>query len=116
MIDLLSTGTLTTISGTAAVVTVLTQVIKRYATRLDPKWIALALSILISYALCFITGATDLESLIIAGVRALVASGSSVGLYESGKSVIENLGAALEKDGSQTGDDDKEDDTDGDSN
>ena len=78
--------TLATIGGCTAVVTALTQIVKHYI-KIDPKWIALILSLIIQVSTCAILGDLALMSLLIAVINAVLVTGASVGLYEGVNSV-----------------------------
>jgi uncharacterized membrane protein len=83
-----------TTAGLAAAVSAITQIIKRYMTKTDPKWIALILSALLSigYRMVFLGEATA-ETMIIAVVNSIIAAGAAIGAFEGvTKPVIDGIG------------------------
>jgi len=80
-------------SGCAAAVAALTQVIKQYIN-VDPKWIALALSLVITFALQFIvyldaSAKSDFTAanIILAALNSFAVTGVAIGLFEGVKYV-----------------------------
>jgi hypothetical protein len=71
-----------TAAGVATVVMLLTQVIKQYITQIDPKWIALGLALLITYARQMVVGDLTGSAFVLSGLNAALATGLSIGVFE----------------------------------
>ncbi|MCL2568639.1 MAG: hypothetical protein FWE12_04280 [Oscillospiraceae bacterium] len=90
--DFITPEFLGTFSGVVAVVTLLTQVVKRFVTGVDPKWIALGLALVMSAVKQVETGDLRTGSLLLAGLNAFVIAGAAIGTFEGFK----GLGRRLE--------------------
>ena len=74
---------LKTFAGSVAAVTALTQVLKTYIPqKLDPKWLALVLSIIITFGVQFVFDGATSENWIMSAFNALAITGASIGAYE----------------------------------
>ena len=82
MDELLNWNTLGTMAGIAAAVSALTQILKQFM-KIDPKWIALALSVVISLTVQIVGGDMAAEAFILSALNAILAAGTAVGMYES---------------------------------
>jgi len=95
--DMLSWELLATSAGCATAVTALTQVIKQYVN-IDPKWIALVLSLVITLGLQLfvnLDSAVNLgfsaSSVILAVLNSFMVTGASIGLFEAAKHIGSSL-------------------------
>ena len=76
--------TLATAAGLAAATAALTQVAKKFLDKANPKFVALIVATVLSAGvLIFWVGEISPENVIIAIVNALVATTSSMGIYDS---------------------------------
>jgi len=85
--DFITMEFLGTFSGVVAVVTLLTQLIKRFVTAVDPKWISLILASAVSIAKQLETGHFSVASWILAGLNAFVIAGAAIGTFEGFKGI-----------------------------
>jgi len=86
MDNFISWGTFGTFTGAVAGTAALTQLFKRFVG-IDPKWIALAVSVVIMVcAQSFAGGLENVRSVVMALFNALIVAGASVGTYETVKS------------------------------
>ena len=92
MNEFVSIEILGTIAGCSAVITLLTQVFKKYLPeKLDTKWLALIFSIIIGGLRIIYVGQFDFAGIVSGIINVFVLLGVSVGLYEVGVSVINKL-------------------------
>ena len=92
MNEFVSIEILGTIAGCSAVITLLTQVFKKYLPeKLDTKWLALIFSIIIGGLRIVYVGQFDFAGIVSGIINIFVLLGVSVGLYEVGTSVINKL-------------------------
>ena len=92
MNEFVSIEILGTIAGCSAVITLLTQVFKKYfPEKLDTKWLALIFSIIIGGLRIIYVGQFDFAGIVSGIINIFVLLGVSVGLYEVGTSVINKL-------------------------
>ena len=92
MNEFVSIEILGTIAGCSAVITLLTQVFKKYLPeKLDTKWLALIFSIIIGGLRIIYVGQFDFAGIVSGIINIFVLLGVSVGLYEVGASVINKL-------------------------
>ena len=92
MNDFVSIEILGTIAGCSAVITLLTQVFKKYLPeKLDTKWLALIFSIIIGGLRIIYVGQFDFAGIVSGIINIFVLLGVSVGLYEVGTSEINKL-------------------------
>lgn len=92
MNEFVSIEILGTIAGCSAVITLLTQVFKKYLPeKLDTKWLALIFSIIIGVLRIIYVGQFDFAGIVSGVINIFVLLGVSVGLYEVGTSVINKL-------------------------
>ena len=85
MDNFMSWGTFGTFTGAVAGTAALTQLFKRFIG-IDPKWIALAVSVVIMICAQSFAGGLDIRSLVMVLFNALIVAGASVGAYETVKS------------------------------
>ena len=92
MNEFVSIEILGTIAGCSAVITLLTQVFKKYLPeKFDTKWLALIFSIIIGGLRIIYVGQFDFAGIVSGIINIFVLLGVSVGLYEVGASVINKL-------------------------
>ena len=92
MNEFVSIEILGTIAGCSAVITLLTQIFKKYLPeKLDTKWLALIFSIIIGGLRIIYVGQLDFAGIVSGIINIFVLLGVSVGLYEVGTSVINKL-------------------------
>lgn len=92
MNEFVSIEILGTIAGCSAVITLLTQVFKKYLPeKLDTKWLALIFSIIIGGLRIVYVGQFDFAGIVSGIINIFVLLGVSVGLYEVGASVLNKL-------------------------
>ena len=68
-----------TVAGVATAVTLLTQTLKRFVPRVDPKWIALGLSLIISLTHMIAFLGIRIETAVLTLLNAVVAAGAAIG-------------------------------------
>lgn len=89
MDDFISVEFLLTFAGTITFVTVATQASKSLLPeKIDTKWLALAFSIIASIFRVILAGDYSASAIILAFVNLFLIYGCSIGLFETGKSVI----------------------------
>lgn len=83
-----------TFAGAVALTTGLTQVIKHYLEKIDPKWIALIVALLatVGYATVHV-GDVSPQAVAMAMVNGLIVAGTSIGLFEG----VKSFGRVLKK-------------------
>ena len=92
MNEFVSIEILGTIAGCSAVITLLTQVFKKYLPeKLDTKWLALIFSIIIGGLRIIYVGQFNFAGIVSGIINIFVLLGVSVGLYEVGASVLNKL-------------------------
>ena len=92
-------ATFSTFTGMVAAVTLLTQVLKQFFKKTDPKWIALFVSgVAVVFVEMVIPHMISYESAFLAFANWLLVTGAAIGLFEGGRSVGQVLGL-----GSQAG-------------
>ena len=92
MNEFVSIEILGTIAGCSAIITLLTQVFKKYLPeKLDTKWLALIFSIIIGGLRIVYVGQFNFAGIVSGIIKIFVLLGVSVGLYEVGASVINKL-------------------------
>ena len=86
-------ATFSTFAGMVAAVTLLTQVLKQFTKKINPKWIALFVAgIVVIFVEIVIPDRISYESAFLAFANWLLVTGASIGLFEGGKSVGQTLG------------------------
>lgn len=85
MNEFVSIEILGTIAGCSLVVTLLTQVFKKYLPeKIDTKWLALVFSILVGVARMFYVGQFDFAGITSGIINVFVLLAASIGIYEIG--------------------------------
>lgn len=92
MNEFVSIEILGTIAGCSAIITLLTQVFKKYLPeKLDTKWLALAFSIIIGILRIIYVGQFNFAGIVSGIINVFVLLGVSIGLYEVGTSVMNKI-------------------------
>lgn len=90
MNEFISIDILATIGGCSLIITLLTQVFKRYLPeKIDTKWLALVFSIIVGVLRIVYVGQFDFAGIVSGILNIFVLLGTSVGIYEVGKSVLQ---------------------------
>ena len=87
MDEFISIEVLGTIAGCSAIITILTQIFKKYLPKnVDSKWLALAFSIIIGVLRIIYVGQFDFAGIVSGIINIFVLLGISIGIYEVGSS------------------------------
>lgn len=98
MNEFVSIEILGTIAGCSAVITLLTQVFKKYLPeKLDTKWLALAFSIIIGILRIIYVGQYDFAGIVSGGINVFILLSISVGIYEIGDTTVSKIKNLLGK-------------------
>lgn len=101
MNDFVSIEILGTIAGCSAIITVLTQVLKRYLPEnLDTKWLALVFSIIIGVLRIIYVGQFDFAGIVSGIFNIFILLSISIGIYEIGGSAVEKIKGLLNQNNS----------------
>ena len=74
---------LTTFAGAVAVVTLLTQLLKGFIPKLDPRLVALVFSVIIVAGFQILTGVHNVIDIIISVINAVIVSIAATGAFEN---------------------------------
>ena len=89
MNEFISIDILATIGGCSLIITLLTQVFKRYLPeKIDTKWLALVFSIIVGVLRIVYVGQFDFAGIVSGILNIFVLLGTSVGIYEVGKDLL----------------------------
>ena len=92
MNEFVSIDILATIAGCSMIITLLTQVFKKYLPeKLDTKWLALVFSIIIGVLRIVYVGQFDFAGITSGIINIFVLLSVSVGIYEIGGTTIEKI-------------------------
>ena len=92
MNEFISIEILGTIAGCSAVITLLTQVFKKFLPeKFDTKWLALIFSIIIGGLRIIYVGQYDFAGIVSGIINTFVLLGVAVGIYEIGTSVVNKI-------------------------
>lgn len=92
MNEFISIEILGTIAGCSTIITLLTQVFKKFLPEnVDTKWLALAFSIIIGVIRLIYVGQFDFAGIVSGIINIFVLLGVSVGIYEVGTSVVNTI-------------------------
>lgn len=81
-----------TIAGCSAIITLLTQVFKRFLPeKFDTKWLALIFSVIIGGLRIIYVGQYDFAGIVSGIINIFVLLGVSIGIYEVGTSVVNKI-------------------------
>ena len=88
MNDFVSIEILSTMAGCSLIITLLTQVFKKFLPdKLDTKWLALIFSVIIGVLRIIYIGDFTFESITSGVLNIFVLLAASIGIYEVGKSI-----------------------------
>ena len=88
MNEFISIEILGTIAGCSAVITLLTQVFKKFLPeKFDTKWLALIFSVIIGGLKIIYVGQYDFAGIVSGVINIFVLLGVSIGIYEVGSSI-----------------------------
>lgn len=97
MNEFISIEILGTIAGCSAVITLLTQVFKKYLPeKFDTKWLALIFSVIIGGLRIIYVGQFDFAGIVSGIINIFVLLGVSVGIYEVGTSIKNKITGGTE--------------------
>ena len=92
MNDFISIEILGTIAGCSAIITLLTQVFKKFLPeKFDTKWLALIFSVIIGGLKIIYVGQYDFAGIVSGVINIFVLLGVSIGIYEVGTSVVNKI-------------------------
>ena len=92
MNEFISIEILGTIAGCSAVITLLTQVFKKFLPEnVDTKWLALIFSVIIGGLRIIYAGQYDFAGIVSGIINTFVLLGVAVGIYEIGTSVVNKI-------------------------
>ena len=92
MNDFISIEILGTIAGCSAIITLLTQVFKKFLPeKFDTKWLALIFSVIIGGLRIIYVGQYDFAGIVSGIINIFVLLGVSIGIYEVGTSVVNKI-------------------------
>ena len=92
MNEFISIEILGTIAGCSAIITLLTQVFKKFLPEnVDTKWLALAFSIIIGVIRLIYVGQFDFAGIVSGIINIFVLLGVAIGIYEVGTSVVNTI-------------------------
>lgn len=92
MNDFISIEILATIAGCSAIVTLLTEIFKKYLPQnIDTKWLSLIFSTIIGITRIIYVGQFNFSGIVSGIINIFVLLGVSIGIYEVSKSVVNRL-------------------------
>lgn len=92
MNEFISIEVLGTIAGCSAVITLLTQVFKKFLPeKFDTKWLALIFSVIIGGLRIIYIGQYDFAGIVSGIINIFVLLGVAIGIYEIGTSVVNKI-------------------------
>lgn len=98
MNEFVSIEFLGTIAGCSAIITILTQIFKKYLPEsLNSKWLALAFSIIIGVLRIIYVGQFDFAGIVSGIINIFILLGVSIGIYEVGGSAVEKIKSLTSK-------------------
>lgn len=104
MNEFVSIEFLSTITGCSAIITILTQIFKKYLPEnLDTKWLALAFSIIIGVLRIIYVGQFDFAGIVSGIINIFILLGVSIGIYEVGGSAVEKIKSLTSKEENNDG-------------
>ena len=96
MNEFVSIEILGTIAGCSLIVTLLTQVFKKYLPeKIDTKWLALAFSTIVGILRIFYLQQFDFDGIVTGIINIFVLLASSIGIYEIGSSTGKRIGEMI---------------------
>ena len=92
MNEFVSIEVLSTIAGCSAVITLLTEIFKKYLPEtVDTKWLALVFSVIVGVLRIIYVGQFGFAGIVAGIFNIFILLGVSVGLYEVGTSIVDKL-------------------------
>lgn len=92
MNDFIGIEILGTIAGCSAIITLLTQIFKKFLPeKFDTKWLALIFSVIIGGLRIIYVGQYDFAGIVSGIINIFVLLGVAVGIYEIGTSVVNKI-------------------------
>lgn len=92
MNDFISIEILGTIAGCSAIITLFTQIFKKFLPeKFDTKWLALIFSVIIGGLRIIYVGQYDFAGIVSGVINIFVLLGVSIGIYEVGTSVVNKI-------------------------
>lgn len=92
MNEFVSIEILGTIAGCSAIITLLTQVFKKYLPeKIDTKWLALVLSVIIGGLRIIYVGQFDFAGIVSGIINVFILLSISIGIYEIGDTAVEKI-------------------------
>ena len=92
MNEFVSIEILGTIAGCSAIITLLTQVFKKYLPeKIDTKWLALVLSVIIGGLRIIYVGHYDFAGIVSGIINVFILLSISIGIYEIGDTAVERI-------------------------
>lgn len=89
MNEFISIDILATIGGCSLLITLLTQIFKKYIPdKIDTKWLALVFSIIVGVLRIVYVGQFDFAGIVSGILNIFILLGTSIGLYEVGKDLL----------------------------
>lgn len=89
MNEFISIEILGTIGGCSLIITLLTQIFKKYLPeKLDTKWLALVFSIIVGVLRIVYVGQFDFAGIVSGIINMFILLGTSIGIYEVGKDLL----------------------------
>lgn len=89
MNEFISIEILSTMAGCSLIITLLTQIFKKYIPdKIDTKWLALVFSIIVGVLRIVYVGQFDFAGIVSGILNIFVLLGTSIGLYEVGKDLL----------------------------
>lgn len=92
MNEFVSIEILGTIAGCSAIITLLTQVLKKYLQeKIDTKWLALVFSVIIGVLRIVYVGQYDFAGIVSGIINMFILLSISIGIYEIGGTAVEKI-------------------------
>src|SRR5574344_2195441 len=92
MNEFVSIEILGTIAGCSAIITLLTQAFKKYLPeKIDTKWLAVGLSVLIGGLRIIYVGQYDFAGIVSGIINVFILLSISIGIYEIGDTAVERI-------------------------
>lgn len=92
MNEFISIEILSTIAGCSALITLFTQIFKKYLPEnFDTKWLALIFSVIIGVLRLIYVGQYDFAGIVSGIINIFILLGVSIGIYEVGTSVVNKI-------------------------
>lgn len=92
MNEFVSIEILGTIAGCSAIITLLTQVFKKYLPeKIDTKWLALVFSVIIGGLRIIYVGQYDFAGIVSGIINVFILLSISIGIYEIGGTAVEKI-------------------------